>query len=136
MGRTLRAANIARKKYRARASRVLYWAMTARIQPGVSAGSTNRKYRSEASATSTPAIPKTKPVLSGPDPLPCWPFIQGGYSIPCATLCDLCTLKSSLGDGLDRDRTSLEETIQPGEHDCAAEDRQEAGLLREDEPGQ
>jgi hypothetical protein len=55
--RTLRAASMAKNRNRARASRVLYCANAARTQPGVSAGSTKRKYRSETSATSTPAIP-------------------------------------------------------------------------------
>src|SRR5215210_7573138 len=120
---------MARNRNSARASRVLYCAMTASTQPGVWAGSTNRKYRSEASATTTPAIPQAKPVPSGPGPLPEYPYIQGRIQHHRGSLCDL-------SGRCDRGRTSLQQEVKPREHDRAAEDRQEARLLRENEPGQ
>src|SRR5215211_8629572 len=79
---------MARNRKTARASRVLYWAITARTQPDVSAGSTKRKYRSETRATSTPTIPQAKPVLSGPEPLLGRPYIQRRIQHHRGSLCD------------------------------------------------
>src|SRR5829696_6041633 len=125
----------------ARASRVLYWAITARTQPDVSAGSTKRKYRSETSATSTPTIPQTKPVLSGPEPLLGRLYIQRRIQHHRGSLCDpklsaFSALQAASSGGLDRGRTSLEQEEESPEHDHPADDREDTGPLGEDEPGQ
>src|SRR5215210_1655457 len=80
---------MARNRKRARASLVLYCAITARTQPDVSAGSTKRKYRSETSATSTPTIPQAKPVRSGPELLLGRLYIQRRIQHHRGRLCDL-----------------------------------------------